>query len=249
MAYWKSDALLLRVIDYGETSKIATFFSRERGKMAAIAKGAKRRGSALNGVIEPLTRVEIVCVKRRDSAALHTLAELDVRETYRGARQDLRRLYAATYVVEFLRELLPEEDPHPDLYDHAAASLSRIAAAPPEGTGLLVIAFEARALELLGLFPSLGACVDCGGAADDRDGARRFAPARGGIVCAACAARDRTARETSAGALHALELFGRDPEKAARVRLAAGQREELRGLLDACIAAHLNRPLRLARYL
>src|SRR5438067_13492044 len=100
MAFWKSLAICLRVVDYGETSQIATFFTRERGKMAAIAKGAKRKGSRLAGAIEPLTLVEIVCVRRRDSASLHTLTELDVRDTYRGARRDLARLYAATYVVE-----------------------------------------------------------------------------------------------------------------------------------------------------
>ena len=246
MAYWKSLALCLRVIDYGETSQIATFASRERGKMAAIAKGAKRKGSRFVGALEPLTLVEIVCVKRRDSASLHTLTELDVRDTYRGARQELPRLYAATYVVEFLREVLPEEDPQPALFDLATATLARIAAPGPFDP-LAVIAFEARALEALGLFPDLGACAECQ-APDDRP-TRRFSAARGGILCPTCAARDRATRDVSSGAIHALEVLAREPEKAARLRVAPAQQQELRGLLNAYVAATLEKNLRLAKFL
>jgi DNA repair protein RecO (recombination protein O) len=248
MAYWKSLALCLRVIDYGETSQIATFFTRDLGRVAVMARGAKRRGSRFSGAIEPLTLSEIVCVRRRDAAALHTLAELDIRSAYRGARQDLDRLHQATYVIELLREATADEDPHPDLFDLACATLERIAAAGAPGQ-LPLLQFEARALEVLGLFPELARCVDCGAAPADGE-TRLFGPARGGILCRACAARERApAIEASAGALHALAVLGREPEKAQRLRLTPAQERELRAVVNAYLAAALERKLRLAKYL
>ncbi len=95
MAHLKSLALCLRVVDYGETSQIATFFTRERGKVGAIAKGAKRRTSRFVGVLEPLLLGEVVCVKGRSAesgSSLWTLTELDVRDTYRSLRRDLKSL-------------------------------------------------------------------------------------------------------------------------------------------------------------
>jgi DNA repair protein RecO (recombination protein O) len=245
MAFWKSLALTLRVIDYGETSQIATFFSRERGKVAAIAKGAKRKGSRFSGALEPLALVEIVCVKRREAAGLHTLTELDVRDTYRGARQDLERLYAASYVIELVRETAPEDAPEPALFDLASGALARIAG--PAFAPLDVLAFEARALEILGHFPSLDACAEC--RAPCEGAARRFSAARGGVLCASCAANDRTARDASGGALTALLVLARDPEKAARLRVTPAQKQELRGLMNATMAAILERNLRTAKFL
>jgi DNA repair protein RecO (recombination protein O) len=247
MAYWKSLALCLRVIDYGETSQIAVFFTRERGRVSVIAKGAKRKGSRFAGEIEPLALVELVCVKRRDGAGLHTLAELDVRDTYRGARQELERLYAATYVIELLREATPEDEPQPALFDLALAALDRIARTPVHDP-LAVMTFEARALGALGLFPTLEVCADCGVPTDGARG-QRFSPARGGVLCGACGAKDRAAREVSAGALQALQLLAHEPEKAARLKLATPQRQELRAILNAYVSAALEKPLRLAKYL
>lgn len=245
MAYWKSLALTLRVLEYSETSLIVQLFTRERGRVSAIAKGARRRGSKFAGEIEAVTLVEVVCARGRDPASMHTLTELDVRETLRGARQDLARLYAAADVVELVREAAPEGEPLPEVFDLAAGALRRIAdlGAPFDGTA--VLAFEARLLDLLGLFPRLDACVACG--AGERP---FFSPRAGGVLCAACRdRRDPGTRDVSAGALHALGILGREPDKAARLKLAAGQREELRRLLGEYLSAALEKDMKLGRYL
>jgi DNA repair protein RecO (recombination protein O) len=251
MPYWTSLSIVLRAVDYGETSQIVGLFSRERGRISAIAKGSKRKGSKLAGAIEPITLCETVCFKGRDTASMHTLAELDVRETFRGARQDLRRLHAAAYVIEVLREAAPEEQALPEVFDVAAAALRRIADGPEGDARQAVIAFEARLLELLGLFPRIDACVDCG-APSARGGAARvaFSARLGGVLCEACRARkDRTARDVSWGALEVLAKLGREPAKVAHLRLLPPQQAELRGLLDGYLAGALDRELKLAKLL
>jgi DNA repair protein RecO (recombination protein O) len=261
MAYFRSLALCLRVVDYGETSQIAAFFSRERGRMSAIAKGAKRRGSRFSGVLEPLALCELVCFRGREGgSSLATLAELDVLDTFRGAREGLARLKAAAYVIEVLREVAPEEQPLPEVFDLALDALRQIAGrsrgptAPDARSSsepdirLAVVAFEARLLELLGLFPRLDACVECGGSLAASRPA--FSARLGGGLCPGCrATRDRGAREVSLGTLEVLSLLGRHPERAAHLKIPAGQLLELRGILDASFAATLDRELRLAKYL
>ena len=251
MPYWTSMAISLRVVDYGETSQIAAFLTRDKGRVSAIAKGAKRKGSRFSGALEPVTLCEVVCFKGRDTASLHTLAELDVRDTYRGARQEMRRLHAAAYVIEVLREVAPEEQPLPDVFDLAAATLRRISTIP-DWDGAVVLGFEARLLELMGLFPLLDACVECGEPAGRGAGAparAAFSARLGGVLCEPCQSKDRHAKATSPGALQTLAILGRDPAKAAHLKVPPGQQAELRALLNAYLAAALDRDLRLAKYL
>lgn len=248
MAYWKSPGICLRVIDYGETSQIAAFFTRERGRISAIAKGAKRKGSRFAGALEPLQLCEVVCFRGREGGGLHTLSELDVLDTYRGVRQDLRRLHAAAYVIELLRAALPEDAPQPEVFDLATGTLSRISALEVELDPAVVVQFEARLLELLGLFPKVDACVECGGALST--GRVAFSARLGGALCSSCRdGRDRTAREVPHGTLQALEVLGRSPDRAARLRIAPAQRSELRRLMNEYLAAALERELRLAKFI
>jgi len=260
LPYLKSLALVLRAVDYGDTSQIVTFYTRELGKVAAIAKGAKRPSSRFVGVLEPLVLVELVCVRRRDSTALHTVTEVDPRDAFRGARASLSRLYAATYAIELLREMTPDEEPQPGLFDAALSALRRIASAE-EDPALAVLLFEVRALELTGHRPEVERCAGCGGgAAGGAGGAghgggapplRAFSPRAGGALCEACAAADRAARPVSPGALKAFAALLRaaEAERAPRLKLAPSLGRELRELLNRHIAATLERELRLARFL
>jgi len=246
MAYWSSPAIVLRAIEYSETSLIVALFTRERGRTGAIAKGARRRESKFQGEIEVATLADVVVSEGKDPLKLKTLSEIAITDSFRGARRSLERVYAATYVVELLREALPEGEAAPEVFDLALSTLRRFAG-PEAPDGAAVIAFEARLLELLGLFPSLDACVDCG--AEQGPGPAIFSARRGGVICAACrASRDRTAREATPGALQALELLGRSPERGLRLKLPQGQRAELRALLDTYIAHTFEREMRLARY-
>jgi DNA repair protein RecO (recombination protein O) len=244
MPYWRSLALVLRVIDYSETSQIAALFTRDRGRISAIAKGAKRKGSRFVGELEPVTLVEAVCFRGRDPTSMHTLSELDVRETYRGVRHELRRLHAAAYVVEVLREIAQDEQPLPDVFDLATATLKRISAPGASFDAGAVPAFEARLLELLGLFPRIEACVEC-----EAPGRGVFSARLGGVLCGDCRGHDRAARDISPGALQALEVLARTPERGAHLKLAPGQLGELRGLLNAYMAVALDRELKLSKYL
>jgi DNA repair protein RecO (recombination protein O) len=245
MPYWSSPALTLRTVEYSETSLIVTLLTRARGRTGALAKGARRRESRFQGEIEVATLADVVVFEGKDPLKLKTLSEIAITDTLRGARRTLERVYAATYVVELLREATPEGEPVPDVFDLAVATLRAIAG-PGTCDGGVVIAFEARLLELLGLFPSVEACAECGEALPP--GPAAWSGRLGGALCPRCRQRDPRTLEASAGAREVLDLLGRRPERAAHVRLPKAQRAELRALLDATISHTLEREMRLARH-
>src|SRR5579863_10308152 len=100
----KTDALVLRAIDYSETSQIVWFFTREHGRVHAIAKGARRARSPFEGALEPLVHGEILFYRKKqrmnEESGLDILKEFDPRNAFHGLRNDLGRLYRGTYVAE-----------------------------------------------------------------------------------------------------------------------------------------------------
>jgi len=242
-SHWKSDALCLRITPYSNTSLVVGFFTRERGRVGCMAKGARRKGSALQGELDVLHRVELVAIERKRSA-LHTLGEVSTLDTYRPVRHDLRRLHAALYIVEILREAAPESEPLPQLYDLSVRALGRVAHNQTFNP-LTVAIFELRALKALGFAPRLDRCAGCERALPDEQAAR-WAPILGGAACAECAATDRDQSPLPSAERATLRaLAGDSPPK----RLAAPAMRRVRAQLNAFWSARLERRLRLAPYL
>src|SRR5262249_33162711 len=105
-------ALVLRTIEVFETSLVVTLFTRELGKVGALAKGARRPKSALQGGLDLLGVSDIVLIPKA-SEALDLLTEAAPVERFASLRRDLAALYAGYYVAELLNELTDLHDPHP----------------------------------------------------------------------------------------------------------------------------------------
>src|SRR5215471_21695129 len=118
----KANALVLRTTDWSETSRIATLWTREFGKVRVLAKGGRRLRSAFESALDLLTVCSIVLL-RKSSGSLDLLTEAQVVRRFPRLRQDLGALYAAYYVAELLADWTEEYDPHPALYDEALATL------------------------------------------------------------------------------------------------------------------------------
>jgi DNA repair protein RecO (recombination protein O) len=179
----RTPALVLRVLEYGETSQIVHLATPDHGLVAAIAKGARHPKSAFQGGLSLGVLGEAQVVPRR-GGDLETLRSFRETDAFRGLRGDLARFHAGQYVIGCLRELVRPALPAPDLFRAGAAALKVLSTASPESAGAWVVWFEARALAASGHRPQLSACAACGGRVE-RD--PRFSPAAGGLVHAACA--------------------------------------------------------------
>src|SRR5215831_14895092 len=101
MATEKAQALVLRTTDWSESSRIATLWTREFGKVRVLAKGGRRLKSAFENALDLLTLCSIVLI-RKSSGSLDLLTEARVVRRFRQLRDDLPALYSAYYVAELL---------------------------------------------------------------------------------------------------------------------------------------------------
>ena len=100
----KATAIVLRTVEFSETSLVVTLFTREFGKIGALAKGGRRLKGPFESALDLLALCRIVFL-RKSSDALDLLTEAKLLRRFRPAGRDLSSLYAGYYVAELLGEL------------------------------------------------------------------------------------------------------------------------------------------------
>ena len=95
MSTEKSDALVIRQADFSETSRVVTFFSRDFGKLAALAKGAKRLKGQFEAALDLLSTCRIVFI-RKSTDSLNLLTEASLVARFRPSGRNLTALYGGT---------------------------------------------------------------------------------------------------------------------------------------------------------
>jgi DNA repair protein RecO (recombination protein O) len=246
MSSEKATAIVLRVVDFSETSCVTTLFTREFGKVRALAKGGRRPKGPFESALDLLALCRIVFL-RKSSDALDLLTEAKLERRFRPPPGALRNLYAAYYVAELLNELTDDYDPHPELFDAAQQTLAALATADAVAT--VVLRFELTALRVLGHLPSLDTCVECGTTVKE-SGRTPFSWRAGGVLCRSCRAGQKQVISLSAGVLAALASLA-DPAMRAETRAPLDNRTygELRAVLNHYWSHLLGREPRMHRYL
>ena len=153
-------AYVLHQYDWSESSLIVELFTRERGRLAVAAKGAKRPTSQLRPILLPFGRLVVQLAKAPADAELHTLRGADWaggEPTVAGAA-----LFAGFHLNELLLKLLPRQDPHPRLFDAYAATLRMLGAGDESARRAALRAFEWLLLRELGWLPALDAVTPTG---------------------------------------------------------------------------------------
>jgi DNA repair protein RecO (recombination protein O) len=243
----KALGLVVRFTDWSESSRIVTLWTRELGKVRALAKGGRRLKSAFESALDLLTLCSIVLL-RKSSGSLDLLTEARVVERFPRLRADLPALYAGYYIAELLADWTEDYDPHPALFDETLAALRELGQ-PGVVTGLRLARFEFVLLRELGYHPVLDACVICGKPIEVP--ALGFSPAAGGMVCGACQPKQRDGMPLSDEAWRALRELS-DPGQAGeawRREWSTGARAEIRQLLNRYVTYLMGHRPRLLPYL
>src|SRR5438270_2297481 len=166
MAAEKTHAIVLKVVEFSETSCVVTLFTEDFGKVGALAKGARRPKGPFEGAIDLLALIRIVFL-RKSSDSLDLLTEARLERRFRSAQRDLARLSAGYYVAELLTELTERGDPHAALFAAADEALQALDSGEPVTE--TIVRFEMTALKEVGHLPSLAACVVCGRPVERRE--------------------------------------------------------------------------------
>jgi DNA repair protein RecO (recombination protein O) len=244
MATEKTSAIVLRVVDFSETSCVVTLFTEHFGKIGALAKGARRPKGPFDSALDLLAVCRIVFI-HKSSESLDLLTEARLERRFRSAARDLSRLYAGYYVAELLQDLTDLGDPHPDVYheaDRALLRLDREGSVPDT-----VLSFEVTLLRLLGFLPALAACAICGKAVEGEDRAL-FGYQAGGLLCRACRPGQRQVVSLGHDALRQLRQLALPETAGETLTLDRRTRGELRGLLNHYLTSLLGHPPRMHKY-
>jgi DNA repair protein RecO (recombination protein O) len=246
MSSEKATALVLKVVEFSETSSVVTLFTREFGKIHGLAKGARRPKGPFESALDLLGLCRIVFL-RKSSGALDLLTEAKLERRFRPPGRDLSCLYAGYYVAELLGELTDDYDPHPALFDLADQCLLGLSRGEPVASW--VLHFELAALAVLGHLPSLDTCVECGRSVA-ATGRVSFALTAGGVLCPNCRTGKRQVVSVSGETLQAMaRLANVNDDSWQQLALAGRNRGELRGLLGNYIAHLLGHRPRMHEYL
>ena len=185
----KDLAICIRTIDYSETSQVLTFFTKQFGKIKAIAKGSRRAKSAFGGAIEVFSFGMIV-FSQSSGEKLSILTEFEQR-SFAGLAGNLVSLNCAMFAVELLHRLTKENDPHPQLFEDFCEFLKNVSKTKDESEPLIfLILFQLSLLKEVGLQPVLNYCVNCKTRYEtgNRGNEVYFSSSAGGLVCKDCEA-------------------------------------------------------------
>jgi len=247
----KTLAIVLRVIDFSESSCVVTLFTRDFGKISGLAKGARRPKSAFEAALDLLAVCRIVFL-HKSSEALDLLTEAKLQRRFKSARNNLSRLYAGYYVAELLTELTDEGDPHPELFDAAESALVTLDDQDHGDDSVDVVVvlmrFELTALRLLGHLPSLTQCVGCGCSVDG--GSRvAFGQLSGGVLCGKCRIGKKQVVSVRTETIETLRRLAEPEDRFNRFTLDRGSIGELRGVLNHYLRNLLGHRLRMHQFL
>jgi DNA repair protein RecO (recombination protein O) len=186
---YKTEAVVLRSFRYAEADRVLHLYTRDRGRVGAIAKGVRKTTSRFGARLEPFSHVELLL--HQGSGDLQTVTGASLVEPHRPAREDPYRLSVALVGAEAMLRLFVEEERNVRAFEALQRFLEAVDRLPAglrgrAGLDALALAFQLKLLWLSGYVPHLEACVECG----EADALVGYLPRTGGAVCSACAPQE-----------------------------------------------------------
>lgn len=173
---YKDEGIVLKSIKLGEADRIVTIYTRENGKVRAVAKGVRKTKSRFGGRLEPFTRVQLLIYRGRN---LDTITSADILEPFPSLTKDYTRIASAAAMVELIEKITPDRESSGPTYSLLLGGLQSLAG---DHGAAAVPAFLVKVLSISGYHPELKRCAGCG--VTGLLGG--FSPAQGGAVCEEC---------------------------------------------------------------
>lgn len=248
MAYIKDHAIVLRRLDYSETSLVLAIFTREHGQQRVIAKGVKRATKTRPSIgIDLLEHGAVVFSQRAGKESnLSTMTEWRQSDTFPHLRTDLSSWYAAQYAAEITSQLTEVGDPHPLLYDGMLQLLKDLETQMPLEA---LLRYLWIALTEIGLRPEMQRCVGCQRPVGENE-TLYFSNRAGGAICRDCEPSTIEKRRMTSGAAAILRRLAETGEsQVPGATTGAAQPGAAFDVIDYHITQIMARPPRLSEML
>ncbi len=186
MPTYRAEGIVLKRIDYSEADQILTIFTKNRGKVGAIAKGSRKLTSRKGGHLELLNHSVFSLAEGKN---LYVITEAETIEPFSNIKSNLQKTSLGYYLAEFINEFVPEAQKTYSLFRLCLMALGFLNDAEEGSEEVIVRAFELKALSELGFAPEVRKCVVCQQPLTwgEENG---FSAEKGGVVCARCLEED-----------------------------------------------------------
>ncbi|MCL2744382.1 MAG: DNA repair protein RecO [Planctomycetaceae bacterium] len=247
------EAVVIRSIDFSETSRILTLFTKNFGKIEAIAKGGRRLKSPFENALDLLARISVTFLLKKGDV-LDLLTEAKLNKRFNVKRNNQAGLYAGYYAAELVNLLTQRGDPSPNIYNLLTETLDDAETAAALMKTLLH--FEGRLLEYTGHKPALRFCTECNKDCwnDDETNNRKrriaFGLWSGGVLCRRCETELKETEKqhritVSPEALKQFDELMKEQTNWKQYELDGSVQNELRGLMNQYICGLVGKKPRL----
>jgi len=179
----KQEAIILRSVEYSDSSQIFTLLTPEYGKIGVMAKGLRKSKNHQQSIMEVLNYIDLVYYQKTQNQ-LGIVKECSLKYYFPSLRDDWGRLLAALYCAELIRECLEDNDPSPKLFQLLRFALYKLGNLGNPQNVLFYV--QTHALNLLGFSPKLDQCMECGQEWPASHQMIYFLPKECGGLCESC---------------------------------------------------------------
>jgi DNA repair protein RecO (recombination protein O) len=239
MPIYSAEAVVLRKVDYGEADRILTLLTRERGKVAAIAKSVRKSKSRMAGQLDVFAHGKMLLAEGK-SMDVVTQFQRITENSALGA--ELKRAAVASVVVEVADKVMEERHAAPEMFVLVVDALAHLSdrEVPPV---MELADFLTRVLAELGYAPEVTRCARCGGVLGEEG--LSFSALAGGVVCRECGHHDPAGRAVSSRTVKVLRVLASgDRELFFRLRLDEADNRAVDSVLESQLEHHLDRQLK-----
>ncbi|MFD1018791.1 DNA repair protein RecO [Thalassobacillus hwangdonensis] len=221
----KIEGVVLRSRDYGETHKIITLLTREKGKIGVMARGAKKPKSRMSSITQPFIHgLYLVQI----GSGLGSLSQGEMMSSLRGIREDIVKTAYASFLAELTDKLMEEKRPDPFIYEQFLQTLLLIN--DGKDAEVLTMMYELKIYTKAGFAPHVHSCVNCG----STESPFSFSIKEGGFLCVRCKHIDPEAYGLPDNLAKLLRVFKHmDVARLGNISVKDENKKRLRMLIDA----------------
>lgn len=229
--------MILSAIPVGEYDKRVVILSRERGKISAFAKGARRPNSMLVGTTGPFLFGTFTLYEGRTS---YTMQQADISNYFGELRQDIEAVSYGFYFLEFVEYCTRENNDETEILKLLYQTM-RIVVKRSISLQLIRSVFELKMICLEGEAPQVFECTKCA----KKEGLVLFSAARGGILCRECEKDAADAIAIGQSTLYTLQyIVGTPVEKLYTFTVSCQVLEELKKVSGRCVDVYIGHTFR-----
>jgi len=202
--YHKTQGIVLKTRKYSESSKLLTIYTRELGRINALAKGARKIKSRFGSSLEVFTESKFLFYKQ-PSAGLYVVSQSQILAPHKALYSFQDKFAAASVMADFLYTHTIQAEAHEELYRFFRASLKELELT--EAPQNVLLSFMLKFLTVAGYGLQLKTCSSCGSGAAESGRDCRLSAKHGGVLCEACSRKEGDSVVIGAAALKALSFL------------------------------------------